>query len=135
MIPKFRAWHKEYTVMANVLRLDFICNQVWVDVALHEDDMGEIIEHKWDIDKIELMQWTGLNDANGNEIFEGDIIRIEEDGETDYGKVRFSDGMFWVMPVMLFDDYALSQYTECPDYKVGVIGNIYENFELLEANK
>lgn len=74
------------------------------------------------------MQYTGLNDKNGKEIYEGDIVQftIEHEEEIDdvtYKEaVHFSEGCFNVdgeVPLNAFSD-------ECE-----VIGNIYENPELL----
>ena len=81
------------------------------------------------------LQYTGLRDKNGTEIYEGDILRHNWNSGNDIMKetiseVRFSDGAF------ICDDkkranfdisiHALSDWAE-----VEVIGNIYENQELL----
>jgi uncharacterized phage protein (TIGR01671 family) len=76
-----------------------------------------------------LMQYTGLKDKNGVEIYEGDIIRLKNRVTSDskiwrdsISSVFFKDGMF-----VVDDDYPSSI-----DYSmVEVIGNIYENPELL----
>lgn len=66
-----------------------------------------------------LMQYTGLKDKNGKEIYEGDIVSDTEIMD----EVTFVDGMFWL------------NYSEEPLYHYisvwEVIGNIHENPELL----
>lgn len=72
-----------------------------------------------------LMQYTGLKDKNGTEIYEGDIVKAV--GKYDYKfkarQIEFIDGAFKVIG-----------YGLCAAL-VEVIGNIYENPELLEASK
>jgi hypothetical protein len=78
-----------------------------------------------------LMQYTGMKDKNGKEIYEGDICRFDVReggvGEPAYhglvGQVGFSFGCYTI------GDF-LSHY-----HSLEVIGNIYENPELLEGNR
>ena len=85
-------------------------------------------------------QYTGCKDANGKEIYEGDIIRLEgvddrEIGSTweHIGKIVYKRGAFFVC---YFDYYADGDEELICDAQVEfgtVIGNIYENKELLEV--
>ena len=84
-------------------------------------------------------EYTGYKDANGKEIYEGDIIRLEgvddrEIGSTweHIGKIVYKRGAFFVC---YFDYYADGDEELICDAQVEfgtVIGNIYENPELLE---
>jgi uncharacterized phage protein (TIGR01671 family) len=86
-------------------------------------------------------QYTGCKDANGKEIYEGDIIRLEgvddrEIGSTweHIGKIVYKRGAFFVC---YFDYYADGDEELICDAQVEfgtVIGNIYENKNLLEEN-
>lgn len=80
-------------------------------------------------------QFTGLTDKNGKKIFEGDIVEIIEIdafGNLDWnrlkGKVMFSEGAWLVTDNRSF---AIPLWSEINEIKV--IGNIYENTELMEV--
>lgn len=78
--------------------------------------------------------WTGLLDKNGKEILEGDILKINSNYETDepvesIAKVFFKDGAFQTD----FHDALLRIGLKRGNWILEVIGNIYENPELLET--
>ena len=124
MIPKFRAWIKNDKEMIDVDEIH------WFDGEL--DIIGDYITFVRKADEIELMQSTGLKDKNGKEIFEGDIVDykgrkaiIKWHGSYASFIYRFVDGM--QERVSEWD----SLFLAC--YHFEVIGNIYENLELLEV--
>lgn len=73
------------------------------------------------------MQFTGLTDKNSKEIYEGDVVKHGNE----IGFVEFDIGKFyvhWVNKTWLTDEiHVLAQHIE-------IIGNIYENPELLAVN-
>ena len=109
---KFRAWDKENKEMVEVELLG-------KEVLLYKDGEWENIEN------FEVMQYTGLKDENGREIYEGDIARHATWG--DIYEVIFEDGGFYVL-----SSYDFQTINE---YPLEVIGNVYENPELLEGEK
>ncbi len=116
--------------MAPLLRWDSICEKVWVDVALITNDYDEPLEHIWAFKDIELMQWTGLKDINGVEIFEGDIVVNDFVGGVDTYVIQRSAATgqlygAWIDTGEFIDLDDIGDMT--------IVGNIYENSDLLEV--
>mgnify|MGYP001614505554 CR=1 FL=1 len=119
---KFRVWDKILKFMRIPTQLTFHGNGeysgFWVE--------GSAFSNK---ENYELMQYTGLKDKNGKEIYEGDIILGS--ARTLAGYVKFMDaGFIVVRPNDGIDDMRgrLGKSYE-------VIGNIYQNPDLLKGDK
>lgn len=111
---KFRVWDKLNKEMNNIESINFQERRVYKDIVSYRK-----------FNDIELMQYTGLKDKNGKEIYEGDILF--ESFREEYLKVVFENGSFRAEA----DGY--SSDLEGYDYSCEVIGNIYENPELIEG--
>ncbi len=118
---KFRAWHKEGKKMLCDVAVSTSLEAVF-DLGDWEDDLDEYIP----------MQYTGFKDKNGKEIYEGDILYIDEWG---YGEVVNKDS-FWIIEFKDNEDWITEFGHWQQDKKMivdgEVVGNIYENPELLE---
>lgn len=124
MIPKFRAWDDWRKRMS-------VVDRIYIDtkgVRLY-DDFGEYWRNFRDA---KLMQSTGLKDKNGKEIFEGDIV----DYKGRKAVVKWHDS--YASFIYRFVDELKERVSEWHPlflayYHFEVIGNIYENKELLDA--
>ena len=131
MNPKYRAWDKRRKEMCRVVSLDmYISRSSEVTIMDNNSDMHQRI-----IDDIELMQSTGLKDKNGVEIFEGDIVNISS--HTPFSNVVEFDkegASFMLRPVYKrWSSSYFTNYENVDKKRFEIIGNIYENSELLEV--
>lgn len=131
MIPKFRAWMKSLKWMCDVTNISF--DSKFVDIC-QQGDTERYTEMSVEFDEITLMQSTGLKDKNDKEIFEGDILDYK--GRKALVRWHGSYASF----IYRFVDELQKRKTEWkPLYlaymKCEIIGNIYENPELLEESK
>lgn len=119
---KFRAWDKIDEKLWNVISIDFIKGEV---TLLNEYTKESYIR---EIDEVELMQYTGLKDKNGKEIYGGDIVEIISQVTMRYekGKIIFDCGCYFVN--YGWNTHLLFEFLN----DIKVVGNIYENQELLE---
>lgn len=155
MIPKYRAWHKTWEEMGEVKQIRFY-NKSDVSTVLVrcEDKVQNLTRHE-----VTLMQSTGLHDKNGKEIFEGDILKFNDewadysyegyvDGSIDginyieikaettyftFGKTRIPESS--LTDLVENEHYSFEELVNEKSYEFEIIGNIYENPELLEVEE
>ena len=117
---KFRAWDKQYKQMVALNMIMFDTKEI-----NFKGNNGELksIEH------FELMQYTGLKDKNGEEIYEGDILKHYPGfgcaWDVRYSSVIYDGAAFW-------ENHGTYRFVLSDrDQQLEVIGNIYQDSNLL----
>ena len=92
--------------------------------------------YRFEDEEVKLMQYTGIKDKNGKEIYEGDIVLIKLDETSTWYKtvVGFKKGAF-IANLIDKEDYVYIFHHGFTDDDFEIIGNVYENKNLLEENK
>ncbi|HAP4242990.1 TPA: DNA-packaging protein [Enterococcus faecalis] len=124
MVPKFRAWDKRENTMRDVAVLHFTKGGK-VNSIEYWKTPSEL--KSYHVRNLVLMQSTGLKDKNGVESFEGDIGW--DDHQEVHGQVIFENGAFKYEWENISED--LFEATD----DIEIVGNIYENSELLEGSE
>ena len=106
-----------------------------IDYSIHSVYIEEPNEMycERDFDDVELMQYTGLRDKNGREIYEGDVVRYECCFESYVEEVIYDD-KHCNFGTIDKDEKTFSFDALISDFDVDcfeVVGNKYENLELL----
>jgi len=123
---KFRAWDKSSKAMCKVKQiLKFDGNMHFILDNPNSDFWGN--NYGCDINRIELMQYTGRHDINGKEVYEGDTVKAKDSytGREFTGNIEFRDCSFCIVGDCVSN-------CRWMDYEVEVIGNVWENPELLK---
>ena len=146
---KFRAWDKVHECYLYDVQYAYDTLSGWVkyedgeNADYDEDCFGGFLDNK----QYAVEQYTGLKDKNGREIYEGDVLRIERDdnpndnyiapvawGGPDYP--AFDIPWKYIPNNLYYDSNVLATIRAGESEEVmTVIGNIFENPELLEASK
>lgn len=124
MIPKFRAWDKKRKKLG-LLEADMISGEFQSGKIYDDEDVDWM-----EIEEFILMQSTGLKDKNGQEIFEGDILGTKDGLLNGFVEYRKDLGM-WTNTLIRYNNFERLG-SVASDRKI--IGNVFENPELLEAD-
>lgn len=126
---KFRAWDSS---------LKFMVDPAFYEIAMdgrhiHFENDGDWINHT---EKLRIMQYTGLKDKHGKEIYEGDIISFTRPVGNWTGRTMASVyEVYFEEHICAFVLKSVGGYTKfrnARNYEYEILGNIYENQELLD---
>ena len=113
---KFRAWGKE----------EMDGNPVHTGTSTCAVGINQL-PHMFEVKGVVLMQYTGLKDKNGVEIYEGDIVNIFGSNT----EIEFYEGCFgyWIWKEEKYRNFITATISDKEE--IEVIGNIYENKDIL----
>jgi uncharacterized phage protein (TIGR01671 family) len=125
---KFRAWDKDKKVMHYDFQFIKSGDGVGQFILFISDKEDNIVKQQnpYPVDRFEIMQYTELKDKNGKEIYEGDILNKNQKLEVIYHKGSYC---IWYV------DYWFALNEHLTERETEVIGNKYENPELMEKQK
>ena len=132
---KFRVWDTENKVMCIVYRLEWTDNKLFADCVPHLENIKRVLN----TEKNPLMQYIGLKVNNKKEMYEEDIVKHYHEymffkGEV-VGVIEWSNSLSAF--VIDYPQYGCSQCIADIDLsfaEIEIIGNTYQNLELLEDN-
>lgn len=131
---KFRAWEIAGKRMVLVGSIDFRNKFIEYTYSPYNDS-NRVVSEFLEFCDVVLMQSTGLFDKNGKEIFEGDILKC-----TSFDGCLWCETVSWDSTIAGFathqngyDATPIEYITDSKAITIEIIGNIYENPELLEV--
>ena len=136
MIPKFRAWD---SVKKKMFKDTFAVTESGQVVVVEQDFVTSSPDYIF-VDHLVIMQSTCLFDKNGKEIFEGDILKVANNDSSWFEVVKYDHekAMFISKEVNLkYEVPETPLYDLFSPYlfKVEVIGNVWEDGDLIDSKK
>lgn len=137
---KFKAWVKPVIENGEIIYPGYMINVAGIDfkkrkiIYFEPLDMLPMIGRleKMNFDEVELLLYTGKHDRNGNEVYDGSILRREGCWDV---RIEFENGVFWVRDADRTRYVNKILNTPITDFAIEefeLIGNVWENPELLK---
>lgn len=128
MIPRYRAWDKSTKAMyedGDIVSIDIEKSQIYVKTPFFEQ------LNCYNFRDIDLMQSTGFTDKDGKDIFRGDIVTSRNDLFKGVVSLRQDMGAY-VIKLIGYKDFV---HLRAVANTVEIVGNVWENPELLEVKQ
>lgn len=132
MTPKFRAWD---SAKKEMFKDTFAITESGQVVVVEQESVASSPDYVF-VEHLVIMQSTGLRDKNDKEIFDGDVLEIEDEGEV-LGNAKLTwdkeRAVFMIEGISVDDIVPFHEIaSDEKSYSYRVVGNVYENPELLE---
>jgi len=146
---KFRAWDKLEKPWNEEFKKEMIYNVAGIEFWINSIRIVDEDRHNWiDFKDVEIMQYTGIKDKNGKEIYEEDIVEFDDVFEDEYGEacdgfnravVKFENGEYTLTDFLdensqtfeSVEDRNTSFKTLIESIEAKVVGNKFENADLM----
>jgi uncharacterized phage protein (TIGR01671 family) len=132
---RFRAWDKKLKKWISITQMNFDDKGKLVYVYAAHNLYGKI---DLPLSDLEIVRPSGLKDKNNKEIYEGDIVEIQQPAAYTHGVVSFMEGSFAFTSEEYPNGERVTVHLHSVKYqsnwKLEIIGNIYSNPELLKSN-
>ena len=132
---KFKAYAKAYNKIVNVDRLGLNSDGTAQEIIVAERELGEYDSDEWadlQAGEFELLQYAGLKDKNGKEIYEGDIVSFKS-AHSNYDYKTIGEVVWYCGEAAFLVECNGEIFKHFDEIReIEVLGNVYENPELLQ---
>lgn len=160
MIPRYRAWDVLAEEMIDeILMISFVRKEIIGKFRNGSTSVPLKFEDERNREDVILMQSTGLVDKNGKEIFEGDVLKFNDewneychegyvDGSVEgvnyvevvrseacfeFGKTKYPDSSLFIL--MEDEHLNFKDFIKSEDFEFEIIGNVWEDGDLIDGKK